>query len=98
MVRLDRLCSQDDDGRWDDNGHEQRAKLFEWVFGINYNLSLHSLSTSTLRPIRDAGNVLYNRINTEGYKESQDDIQVASGIAEDIRDALLEYQVRSNKL
>ena len=42
--------------------------------------------------------MLYNRITTEGYKESQDDIQIASGIAEDIRDALLEYQVRSNKL
>jgi len=41
--------------------------------------------------------VLYNRINTEGYKESQDDVQDASGIAEDIRDALLEYQVCSNK-
>jgi len=42
--------------------------------------------------------VLYNRITTKGYKESQDDIQAAFGIAEDIRDALLEYQVRSNKL
>jgi len=42
--------------------------------------------------------VLYDRINAEGHKESQDDIQIASGIAEDIRDALLEYQVCSNKL
>ena len=41
--------------------------------------------------------MLYNRITTKGYKESQDDIQVASGIVEDIRDALLEYQVRINK-
>ena len=29
MARLDRLCSQDDDGLWDENKHEQRAKLFE---------------------------------------------------------------------
>ena len=40
--------------------------------------------------------MLYNRINTEGYKESQDDIQAVSGIAEDIRDALLDYQVCSD--
>ena len=41
--------------------------------------------------------MLYNRINTEGYEESQDDVQAASGIAEDIRDALLDHQVCSNK-
>ena len=51
---------------------------------------------STLRVIRDNGNVLYNRINAQGYKECEDDIQAASGIAEDIRDALLEHQVSDN--
>ena len=98
MARLDRLCSQDnddddDDGIWDENWHEQRTKLFKWVFGINYNLPSHSFSTSTLRLIRDTGNVLYNHITAEGYEESQDDIQAVSRIAEDIRDALLDYQV-----
>ena len=39
MARLDRLCLQDDDdGIWDENLHEQRTKLFKWVFGINYSL------------------------------------------------------------
>ena len=47
--------------------------------------------------IRDTGNVLYNRINTEDYKESQDDVQAVSEIADDIRDALLDYQVCSDK-
>ena len=41
--------------------------------------------------------MLYNRVNAEGYEESQDDIQAVSRIAEDIRDALLDYQVCSNK-
>ena len=41
--------------------------------------------------------MLYIRMNTEGYKESQNDIQAVSGIAEDIRDALLDYQVCSDK-
>jgi len=36
-------------------------------------------------------------MNTEDYKASQDDIQAVSGIAEDIRDALLDYQVGSNR-
>ena len=43
------------------------------------------------------GNVLYDRMNTEDYEESQDDIQAVSRIAEDIRDALLDYQVCSDK-
>ena len=98
MTRLNQLCLQDDDDEpWDENRHEQRAKLFEWVFRINYNLRLRSFYTSTLRSIRDAGNVLYTRISIEGYEESQEDIQTVSQIAEDIRDALLDYQVCSNK-
>jgi len=41
MARLDRLYIQDDDdGPWDEDRDEQRAKLFEWVFGVNYVLSL----------------------------------------------------------
>ena len=100
MARLGRLCLQgddDDDGIWDEGWHEQRAKLFRWVFGINYNLPSCSFSISTLRLIGDTGNALYNRMNTEGYKESQDDIQAVSRIAEDIRDAILDYQVCSDR-
>ena len=99
MARLDRLCLQDDDDELlDENRHNQRTKLFEWVFGINYSLPSYSFFTSALRIIGDAGIVLYDRINTEGYNESQDDIQAVSGIAEDIRDALLDHQVCSDKL
>ena len=98
IARLDRLRLQDDnDGLWNGNGHEQRAKLFGCVSGINYNIPSRSFSTSTLRLIGDTGSVLYNRMNTEGYEESQDDIQAVSRIAEDIRDALLDYQVCSDK-
>ena len=38
--------------------------------------------------------MLYNRISTPDYRECQDDILAASGIVEDIHDALLTYQVR----
>ena len=94
MARLDRLCLREgDDGLWDENWHRQREQLFWSVFGMNRNLPSRSFSTSTLRSIGDTGKVLYNRINTEGYEESQDDIQAVSRIAEDIRDVLLDYQV-----
>ena len=96
MARLDRLCLQDDNddgGLLDEIWNEQRAKLFEWVFQVSYNLPSHSSFTSTLRLIRDAGDVLCNRIDAEGYEESQDDIQAVSDMAEDIRDVLLDYQV-----
>ena len=36
MARLDRLRLQDD-GLWDESGHEERAKLFKSVFAINYS-------------------------------------------------------------
>jgi len=36
-------------------------------------------------------------MSTENYEESQEDIQAVSRIAEDIRDALLDYQVCSEK-
>ncbi|KAF9645955.1 hypothetical protein BDM02DRAFT_3189254 [Thelephora ganbajun] len=77
-VRLDRLCSEEDDdnGPWDENEDDHRTKLFD-----------------TLRLIEDDGNVLYDRINVQGYKECQDDIQAASAIADDIRDAVIDYQV-----
>ena len=105
MARLDRLCLQEDDddddddnggGLWDEIGHEQREKLFEWVLQVNSNLPSRSSFTSTLRLIRDTGNVLCNRISFEGHDESQNDIQAVSDIAEDIRDALLDYQVCSD--
>ena len=41
--------------------------------------------------------MLYNRISVEGYQECKDDILAVSGMAEDIRDALLEYQVNNSK-
>ena len=37
--------------------------------------------------------MLHNRISAQDYKESQDDVLAVSGVVEDIRDALLDYQV-----
>ena len=51
------------------------------------------LSPSTLKSARDNADALCARINVQGYEECPNDIHDASVIAEDIRDALLDYQV-----
>ena len=61
--------------------------------GLSIRPTIALILPSTLRLIRDDGNKLYNCINAQGYNESEDNIQAVSGIAEDIRDALLDYQV-----
>ena len=38
--------------------------------------------------------MLYDRVSAQGYNECQDDILAVSEMAEDIRDAFQEYQVR----
>ena len=47
--------------------------------------------------IRDNGKALYDRIGSQGHMECQDDILAVSGIAKDIRDVLLDYQVGGDK-
>lgn len=62
------------------------------MVGVN-STTISLILPSTLSQIRDRGNVLYDRINPTGYEGCQDDIEAVSGIAEDVRDALLDYQV-----
>ncbi|KAF9645965.1 hypothetical protein BDM02DRAFT_382706 [Thelephora ganbajun] len=83
MARLDWLYSEEDD---DDGlwGEDDHEHRTK-LFG-------------TLRIIEDDGNVLYDRINAQGYKECQDDIQAASAMADDIRDAIIDYQMGGSKV
>ena len=71
--------------------HDGRSCLSRWP-GLTLT-QVHSSSPSALRLIRDNGIALYNRVSVQGYEECQSDILAVSAIAEDIRDALLEYQV-----
>ena len=41
--------------------------------------------------------MLRDHIGAHGYEECQEDISAVSGMAEDIRDALLDYQVGNDK-
>ena len=92
------LYSEDDGGGpWDENWYDQRTELFEYVTRINPNPPSCRFFPSTLRLIRVKGNALCDRIKTQGHEECQGDIQAVSEIAEDIRDALLDYQVGGDK-
>ena len=51
-----------------------------------------------LRLIRDCGEVLYDRINAQGYTGCQEDIQAASAMADDVRDAVIDYQVGEHEV
>lgn len=48
---------------------------------------------SNLGPIRDKAKALYERTVAEGYVELEADVLAVSGLAEDLRDVVLEYQV-----
>ena len=41
--------------------------------------------------------MLRNRVSIQGYDECQSDILAVSGMAEDVRDVLLEYQVGAER-
>jgi hypothetical protein len=52
---------------------------------------------SDLRPINDKVIGLYQRVTAEEYVEEEGDTVAVSGLAEDLRDVLLGYQVSFQK-
>ena len=68
------------------------------MVGTNSHPWWRQFPPSTLMSVRGKGNVLYKRISAQGYKESRDDVLVVSGMTEDLRDALLDYQVGGHKV
>ena len=58
---------------------------------------LRTFFPSTLREIRDNGIALYKRATAEEYKECPGDILAVSRMADDIRDAVLDYQASGGK-
>ena len=66
------------------------------VSGENQPRSTTSLiPPSNLGPIRDKVKALHECVTTEGYVEREVDVLTVSGLAEDLRDVVLEYQVSS---
>ncbi|KAF9646733.1 hypothetical protein BDM02DRAFT_3118207 [Thelephora ganbajun] len=81
IERLDRLCSEEDSDGPWDENEHERRAEL----------------FDTLRLIGDNGNVLYSRINVWDYKECQDNIQAVSAMADDIRDAVIDYQMAQQR-
>ncbi|KAF9649808.1 hypothetical protein BDM02DRAFT_3186020 [Thelephora ganbajun] len=82
MARLDRLWSEEDNDGGPWNENEHEHRAKLF---------------DTLRLIGDYGNVLCDRIIAQGYKECQDDVQAASAMANDIRDAVTDYQTAQQR-
>ena len=47
-------------------------------------------------PIKDRAKQLYKHIAVDGHTEDEGDVAAVSGLAEDLRDVLLEYWVSIN--
>jgi hypothetical protein len=62
---------------------------------IVWNALIHP-PHSDIRPIGDKVQRLYGRIVAEGYVEGEGDLAAISGLAEDLRDVLLEHWVSVN--
>ncbi|KAF9644139.1 hypothetical protein BDM02DRAFT_3190869 [Thelephora ganbajun] len=78
VARLDRLCSEEDnDDGLWDENEHENRVKLFDALGL----------------VRDNGSALYNRINAQGCEECQDDVQAASAMADDIRDAIIDYQM-----
>ena len=52
---------------------------------------------SGLKPLKGKAKEFYERVTVEGYVENEEDIVTVSGLAEDLRDVLREYQVSIQK-
>lgn len=51
---------------------------------------------SVLKPIRDKAKGIYEHITREEYVENAKDVLAVSGLAEDLRNVLLEYWVSTS--
>ena len=94
LARLGRL--QVETGSIAGGGDEfkQQTVLFEWVSFARWRRSvLYSSHLRALEGIKDELQILSEQSNTVGYKESEADRQVISQLVEDLRDAVIEYQV-----
>ena len=67
------------------------------MVGVGSNLPSHRFFLSALRLIKDKGILLYDHVSSCEYVECQDDVLAVSGMVEDIRDALINYQVGAGR-
>jgi len=93
IARLDRLGSgKDDKDTVDAQESKRRADLFTLVAWAHRSI-LRSLHYSTLDETRDSLQEVLDRAGAVDYVENDEDRQTVSNLVDDIRDAVIEYQV-----
>lgn len=96
FARLDRLGLGENDGHTiDPQDSVRRADLFKLVIPTP-RYSSHQPLFSALNRIKDKLQMVLDRIQAAGYMGDDKDIQIASELMDDIRDAVTDYQVRED--
>ena len=94
-ARLDRLGAEGDAAR-DAGEFKRRKSLFECVPYPPQTASSVNLISRTLEGIKDKLERLSERSTTSGRTENEGDMTTACDLADDLRDAIVEYQVRTD--
>jgi len=93
LARLGRLKDELGNAAGDGGESNRRTILFEWVsFDLCRQLSVLS-HLRALERIVDELQPLSKRSSAPDYQETDSDGQIISELAEDLRDAVMEYQV-----
>jgi len=94
LARLDRLGAAVDDAG-DGNESKRRAILFESVFSVLHERTSVLTHPRALEGIRDELLEISDRCNAPEYERNKADVRAVCELAEALRDAIVEYQVRT---
>ena len=81
-----------------DEGEQKRRQiLFEYVSTTDCErVCILTLNLRALEGTKDQLQSLSEQSNAAGYRENDEDMQAVCALAEDVRDAVIEYQVSPN--
>ena len=97
LARLGRLTVES--GPAKDKGELKRKMiLFEYVGATHHEPESALTPCRSLEEIKDELRSTLERTSAVGYKETDADARTVGGLAEDVRDAVIEYQVRPHLL
>ena len=82
-----------------DKGESKRRMiLFEYVAATHHDPVPALIPCRTLEEIKDELQSMLERTSAVGYKETDADVHTVGELAEDVRDAVIEHQVRPHLL
>ena len=97
LARLGRLTVEGSTPK--DKGKSKRKMiLFEYVAATHHEPVPALIPCRALEGIKDELHSILERTSAVGYKENDADLHKVGELAEDVRDAVIEYQVRPHLL